>query len=162
MTSSATINVPLKAGRYPDIFIQNALVQGFTPYNGMSTRQSYMDSVAASTANTSQYGLLLGRVRIIAPYIIATRAWSKGTEQPSQSAPGILMSRGVVIEPQFTTNAIIIQVHAAVATSTAAILLLQSLLLMVVVRTCLAIQQCVQLSSVARGCATTGVHTSAY
>jgi hypothetical protein len=130
MTSSATINVPLKAGRYPDIFIQNALVQGFTPYNGMSTRQGYMDSVAASTANTSQYGLLLGRVRIIAPYIIATRAWSKGTEQPSQSAPGILMSRGVVIEPQFTTNAIIIQVPAAAATTAAILLLLLLLLLL--------------------------------
>jgi hypothetical protein len=109
-TSSATINVPLKAGRYPDTFIQNALVQGFTPYNGMSTRQEYMDSVAASTANTTQYGALLGRIRIIAPYIIATRAWSQSSEQPSQSAPGLLMSRGVLLEPQFTTNAIIIQV----------------------------------------------------
>jgi hypothetical protein len=130
MTSSATINVPLKAGRYPDIFIQNALVQGFTPYNGMSTRQDYMDSVAASTANTTQYGALLGRIRIIAPYIIATRAWSTGSEQPSQSAPGMLMSRGVLIEPQFTTNAIIIQVLAAATAAAAALITAAAVLLL--------------------------------
>jgi hypothetical protein len=119
-TSSATISVELNAGKGSSKSIQNTLVQSFNPYKGMSAsgRQSYLSQIEAATRGGTAYSTTpkthyaqLSR-RIIAPYMMATHAWAHDDEQPSQSSPGILLSRGVLIDPVFTDAAVVIQVRA--------------------------------------------------
>jgi hypothetical protein len=74
-----------------------------------------MDSVAALASNSTAkgaYGLRLSRgaTRVITPYMMATRNWAPDTEQPPTTRPALLLSRGVLIDPTYTTNAVIYQV----------------------------------------------------
>jgi hypothetical protein len=115
---SATISVALKAGKGADTFTQNTLVQGFNPYKGMANRQAYMDQIHAIARNSTAkeaYGLhqSRGAIRVITPYMMATRNWSPDTEQPPTVRPSLLLSRGVLIDTTYTTNAIIYQVSCA-------------------------------------------------
>jgi hypothetical protein len=112
---SATISVALKAGRGANTFTQNTLVQGFNPYRGMPNRQPYMDTVHSVSPNSTAkgaYGLQQSRglIRAITPYMMATRNWAPDTEQPPTTRPSLLLSRGVLIDPTYTTNAVIYQV----------------------------------------------------
>jgi hypothetical protein len=112
--SSASLSVSLVAGKRPDKYTQIVLTQGFTPYKGMGdSRGPYLDKIAVKTANTTVYKVTQaqkGVTKIISPYLMATRAWSTDDEQPSQSKPSMLLSRGVLIESTFTTDAILGQV----------------------------------------------------
>jgi hypothetical protein len=111
--SSASVSVALVAGKRPDKYTQNVLTQGFAPYKGMHNRDAFFDAVALKTANTTVYKVAQahnGATRIITPYMMATRAWSKDDEQPSQSLPRMLLSRGVLIETTYTTDSILGQV----------------------------------------------------
>ena len=52
-----------------------------------------------------------GDVTYLAPYMLATRRWSRDTEVPSLVAPGMLLSRDIVVDSSLTTIAIMVQVR---------------------------------------------------
>jgi hypothetical protein len=74
-----------------------------------------MDTVHSISENSTvkgAYGLhqSKGLTRVITPYLMATRNWTPDTEQPPTTRPALLLSRGVLIDPTYTTNAVIYQV----------------------------------------------------
>jgi hypothetical protein len=111
LPSSASLSVSLVAGKKADKYTQIVLTQGFTPFKGMGAKRGpYLDKVAVKTANTTVYKIpqaRKGETLIVSPYMMASRSWSTDDEQPSQSKPNMLLSRGVLIETTYTTDAIL-------------------------------------------------------
>jgi hypothetical protein len=95
-TASASINVALRAGsqRANDITVQNTQVQNFSPLHALRKLDSYLSNVLQRSQT----------VQNIRPYMVATRAWWPGGEQPG-GYTDIVLARGIEIDAQLTTFA---------------------------------------------------------
>jgi hypothetical protein len=88
--------VALRAGtqRAHDITVQNTQVQNFSPLHALKKLDSYLSNVLQRSKT----------VKNIRPYMVATRAWWPGGEQPG-GYTDIVLARGIEIDAHLTTFA---------------------------------------------------------
>jgi hypothetical protein len=88
--------VALRAGaqRTGDITVQNTQVENFSPLHALSKLDSYLSNVLQRSKT----------VQDIRPFMVATRAWWPGGEQPG-GYTDIVLARGIEMDVQLTTFA---------------------------------------------------------
>eukprot|EP00611_Tribonema_gayanum_P022998 TRINITY_DN4733_c0_g1_i1.p1 TRINITY_DN4733_c0_g1~~TRINITY_DN4733_c0_g1_i1.p1 ORF type:complete len:932 (-),score=372.03 TRINITY_DN4733_c0_g1_i1:455-3250(-) len=100
ITGMSSVSMNLKARVDGSSVVQNTLVQGFSPYDAQPDSEASMDAVqlkpdADESAKCYQ----------INPYMTALRKWHKNDEmEPSSGRPGLVLSRGVIIDRALTSG----------------------------------------------------------